>query len=253
MPFDHLEPLSLVLLAMAALIVGVSKTAIPGATTIAVAIFAAILPAREATAALLILLIVGDVMAIASYRRHANWSLLIRLMPIVLAGVALGALFLAFVNDEVARRVVGAILLALVAMSWWIRHRAVRASDATRARGVARAQAIAYGTLGGFTTMVANAGGPVMSMYFLALRFDVKTFLGTSAWFFAIVNLIKVPVVAGLGLLDASTLSLAAVLVPAVLIGALSGRWIAPRLSQKIFARVVLVLTIVGALYLLLR
>ena len=99
--------------------------------------------------------------------------------------------------------------------------------------------------------MVANAGGPVMSMYFLASRFSVKEFLGTAAWFFAIVNLIKVPFSVGLGLITVPGLLLDLVLVPAVVGGALFGLWFADRLDQVLFERLVIVFTVVGAVYLL--
>ena len=118
--------------------------------------------------------------------------------------------------------------------------------------GSHRVAAATYGTLGGFTTMVANAAGPVMSMYFLASRFSVKEFLGTAAWFFALVNLTKVPFSIGLGLITGPGLLLDLVLVPAVVGGALFGLWFARRLDQTLFERLVIVFTVVGAGYLLL-
>nr|WP_218853554.1 sulfite exporter TauE/SafE family protein [Schumannella luteola] len=277
-----MAPAAWALLVVAALVVGIAKTATSGATTVAVAIFAAVVPAREATACLLLLLIVGDVTALLSYRRHAEWRLLVRLIPMVVAGIALGAIFLLLVDDGIARKVIGVILLLLVAITLWSRRRSrvALAAAGGAASGVAggssavgssgvgasasgttlatasrarRAEAIAFGALGGFTTMVANAGGPVMSLYFLALRFDVLTFLGTSAWFFACVNLAKLPIVIGLGLLSWQSALLVLCLAPAVLLGALGGRWLARRLTQTQFTRIVLVLTVVGALYLLVR
>ena len=99
--------------------------------------------------------------------------------------------------------------------------------------------------------MVANAAGPVMSMYFLAARFPVKEFLGTAAWFFAIVNVAKVPFSVGLGLITVPGLLIDAILVPLVVGGALTGRWIADRIPQRFFEHLVIVFTIVGAVYLL--
>ena len=99
--------------------------------------------------------------------------------------------------------------------------------------------------------MVANAGGPVMSMYFLAARFPVKAFLGTAAWFFAVINLAKVPVSIGLGLITPGTLVLDVFLVPGVIVGALVGRRIATRMKQSTFDWAVIVCTVLGAVYLL--
>lgn len=233
-----------VLLTCAAFIVGISKTALPGAATIAVAIFAGVIPARESTATLLVLLIVGDAFALLAYRRHADWRALLRLTPAVIVGLLTGAVFLALADDGSVRRVIGVILLALVAFTLWRR----RVDSAVSPR---RSVSAAYGTLGGFTTMVANAGGPVMSMYFLAARFPVKTFLGTAAWFFAIVNVAKLPFSVGLGLLTPAGLLIDLVLVPAVLVGALTGRLLANRLDQTLFEHIVIVFTILGAVYLL--
>jgi uncharacterized membrane protein YfcA len=110
----------------------------------------------------------------------------------------------------------------------------------------------AYGTLGGFTTMVANAGGPVMSLYFLATRLPVMTFLGTAAWFFFVVNLTKVPFMVALGLVSPASLLLDLVLVPGVVVGALAGRRLAPHIPQALFDRLIIALTVVAAGYLLL-
>lgn len=246
-----LAPWAWILLAVAGTIVGLSKTALPGANTISVAIFAALLPARTSTGALLMLLIVGDMFALLTWRRHAHWPTLLRLAPAVAAGIVLGAVFLAFASNTVVRPVIGAILLAMVALTLWRRaHTAPPvADDSDSASNLLATRG--YGALGGFTTMVANAGGPVMSMYFLAMRTPVKVFLGTAAWFFAIVNIVKVPVLAGLGLITVPVLLMDAVLVPMVVVGALFGRWLIPRIHQRLFDRIVLVLTILGAAYLL--
>jgi uncharacterized membrane protein YfcA len=235
------------LLGLAAVIVGLSKTAVPGAGTVAVAIFAAVLPAKQSTGTLLLLLIVADIFAVTMYRRHANWRVLLRLAPAVVVGILLGVLFLFFANDEWVKRTIGVILLAVIAVTL-LRRRMGRVAAS---EGPHRVAAATYGTLGGFTTMVANAAGPVMSMYFLAARFPVKEFLGTAAWFFAIVNIAKVPFSVGLGIITPPGLVLDLVLVPFVVGGAFFGRWLAGRLDQVLFERLVIGFTIVGAVYLL--
>ena len=258
-----LSAVDLTLLALAACLVGLSKTALPGAGTLAVAVFAAVLPARESTGTLLVLLILGDLFAVRTYHAHADLPTLRRLVPTVLVGVGLGTAFLAVAGDGTVRRVIGVVLLALVAVTLVRRAAARRAAERTT-QGTApgtpdradqphtrRLETGAYGTLAGFTTMVANAGGPVMSLYLLAARFPVQQFLGTSAWFFLAVNLAKTPFSIGLGLIDAGSLRLDALLAPAVVVGALVGRRVARRLDQALFERLVLALTVVSAAYLL--
>jgi len=108
-----------------------------------------------------------------------------------------------------------------------------------------------YGVTGGFTTMVANAAGPVMSVYFLAARLPVQVFLGTAAWVFAAVHVAKVPFSVALGLITVPGLVIDLILVPAVIVGALIGRRIASVISQRMFEQIVIVLTVLGAVYLL--
>ena len=152
------------LLALAALIIGYAKTAIGGLATISVAIFASVMPARESTAAILLLLIIGDVVAVWHYRRDADLSLLRRLIPAVLPGLALGAVFLAVVDDTVLRRSIGVLLLAMVALQLVMRWR----SPDTTAVGESHTAAIGTGLGAGFATMTANAAGTVMTLYLVA-------------------------------------------------------------------------------------
>lgn len=245
-----LTPLVWTVLALGALVVGLSKTAVPGGGTLAVALFAAVLPAKESTGTLLLLLIVGDMFALLSYRRHADWRVIVRMAPAVVVGLALGWAFLAVADDGWVRRLIAVLLLLVVGVTLW-RRRAQARTGGEAPVGSGAVAAWSYGSLGGFTTMVANAAGPVMSMYFLAAKFPVKAFLGTSAWFFAIVNIAKLPFSIGLGIITPSSLMLDLVLVPAVIVGALVGRRLAARMDQRLFDRVVIVLTVVGALYLL--
>ncbi|MCK6210973.1 sulfite exporter TauE/SafE family protein [Georgenia sp. EYE_87] len=246
-PVPELSALAWSLLTLGAVLVGLSKTAVPGAATIAVALFAAVLPARASTGALLVLLMVGDLFAVWSYRAHADLATLRRLVPTVLVGVVAGTAFLAVADDDGVRRTIGAILLALIALTLVRRARPRRAVPRPGRRLVTGT----YGVLGGFTTMVANSGGPVMALYFLASSYSINRFLGTAAWFFFTVNLVKTPFSVSLGLIDADSLRLDLVLVPAVVAGALAGRRLARRIDQRVFERLVLALTILSAAYLL--
>ncbi|MFJ4843370.1 sulfite exporter TauE/SafE family protein [Streptomyces sp. NPDC088746] len=246
----------LVALAAASLLVGFSKTAVSGANTISLAVFAAVLPARESTGVLLPILIAGDVLAVLVYRRHAHWPTLLRLFPAVAAGVVAGTVFMLWADDEAVARSIGAILLFMAGVTLWRRRAAPRPpaeEDTDEPSRGGRLKARTYGVLGGFTTMVANAGGPVMSLYLLSAGFRKLGFLGTSAWFFLIVNTSKVPFSVGLGLIDAQSLLLDAALVLFVVPGAYLGRACVGRINQKLFDRIVIGATVLGGLQLLLR
>ena len=267
---------SWILLMVVAALCGIAKTALPGAATIAVALCTAVLPAKESTGAILLMLMTGDLLAVWSYRHDADFRMLRRLVPAVLAGVGAGALFLHLASDSSTRRLIGIVLLLLVAITLLQRRTAGRsrvparspvppmappasgASGAPEALGASaapatggRAARLVYGSLAGFTTMVANAGGPVTSMYFLACRYPVKAFLGTTAWFFFLVNLVKLPFSVSAGLVNATTLSLTGIAAPAVIASALAGRRLAERMDQRVFEPIIIALTIISALPLL--
>ncbi|MGY1496103.1 sulfite exporter TauE/SafE family protein [Streptomyces sp. QTS52] len=257
----HMTHWEFAALAAAAVLVGFSKTAVSGANTVSLAIFAAVLPARESTGVLLPILIAGDVLAVLTYRRHAHWPTLWRLFPAVAVGVVVGTVFLVWADDDVVRTSIGAILLFMAGVTVWRRRRAEAEAKAESEEDepdavstpAGRLKARSYGVLGGFTTMVANAGGPVMSMYLLSAGFRKLGFLGTSAFFFLIVNVSKVPFSAGLGLIDGHSLLLDAALVVFVIPGAFLGKWAVNRINQRLFEQLVIAATVVGGAQLLLR
>ncbi|MBO3725869.1 sulfite exporter TauE/SafE family protein [Actinomyces bowdenii] len=251
----ELPALSWILLLLAAALAGLAKTALPGAATIAVALCAAILPARQSTGLMLLLLMTGDLLAVRSYWHDAYLVMLRRLVPSVVAGVAAGALLLHVASDTAIRRAIGVILLLLIALTLLQRHRSAApgapAATAGHDTASSRPTRLLYGTLAGLTTMVANAGGPVTSMYFLACRYPVRAFLGTTAWFFFAVNLVKLPFSIAIGLVNPTTLALAAIGAPVVIASALLGRRLAERMSQRLFEPIVIALTVLSALPLL--
>ena len=239
------------LMVVAALIIGYSKTALGGLAVISVAIFATIMPAKESTAAILAVLMVGDLIACWHYRRDADWSLIRRLLPAVLPGLVLGTLFLRVVDDTVLKRSIGGVLLVLVLLQLWLKTRGNGA--ATTATHERRAAAWGAGTAAGFATMTANAAGAVMTLYLSASGIDKRRFVGTNAWFFLIVNATKVPFSVGLGLMHWSDAGRALALAPAVLLGGLLGYATIKRISQARFDVAVLAASAVAAAALLVR
>ncbi len=152
------DPALVALLVLAAVVIGFSKTALGGLGVVSVAIFASVLPARQSTAAILMVLLVGDVIACWHYRRDPDWRLIRRLLPAVVPGLLLGTLFLRVVSDDVLRRSIGAVLLVLLVLQLWVKARG-RSEEGTTSTG-RRARAWGAGSAMGFTTMTANAAGP---------------------------------------------------------------------------------------------
>jgi len=248
---------AVLLMGLAAVVIGFSKTALGGLAVISVAIFATILPAKESTAAVLVLLIVGDLVAVWHYRHDADWSLIRRLLPAVLPGLVLGSIFLRVVSDDVLRRSIGAVLLVLLLLQLLVKWRSARAEANTDEHPGPSAHehpAVAWiaGTGMGFATMTANAAGAVVTLYLSASGIDKRRFIGTNAWFFLIVNLVKVPFSVGLGLMHWADLGRASLLAPLILLGGIIGYATVRRISQHRFDVAVLLASAIAATALLL-
>jgi hypothetical protein len=240
-----LEPWQWVLAVVAALIVGISKAGIGGLGMLAVVLFAQIMPAKQATGMVLPLLCFGDLIGATVYWKHAKWPHIRRLFPWTAAGVVIGYFALDLINERQARLLIGGIIVGLVVMHLLRR----RAAGHETEHGSWFAPTI--GVLAGFTTLVANAAGPLMAVYMLAMRMPKMDFVGTGAVFFLLLNLFKVPFMVHLGLINASSFSLNLVLAPLVLGGAWFGRKLVLRIDQQTFENIALGLSLIAGVKLL--
>lgn len=232
--------------ALLALLVGMSKTGVPGLGILVVPVMALLFPVRLSVGALLPLLIAADVMATLFYRRHAQWPVLVRMLPWTYAGIAAASLVLWQLGDRGLAPLLGLLVLVMIVLelirrrSGW--NQVPHAPWFTHTTGLAV----------GFTTTLGNVAGPVMNIYLVARGFSKEHFMGTLAWFFLIVNISKVPVYGALGLLTVDTLRFDALMLPFVILGGLLGRWLLPRIPQKLFEVLVLVLAALAAVRLIL-
>jgi uncharacterized membrane protein YfcA len=236
------------LIAVAALLLGMAKTGVPGIGILVVLLLALAFPedTKLSVGVLLPMLITGDVVAVAWYRRHAQWDKLWRLFPAVALGIGAGAWFLGRVSEHWFRPllgwlILGLLLLELIRVRWRL--------DALAHHPVFAALT---GLGAGFATTVGNAAGPIMSIYLIARGLPKQQFIGTAAWFFMIVNLSKVPVFVYQGMITRQTLQWNLVAVPLILAGAALGIRVVPHISQTLFNRLVLAFCAVAALKLIL-
>ena len=243
----NLSAVQWALLALASACFGIAKTAVAGLGTLGVAIFATVIPARESVGVALVVLIVADLVAVSIYRGNAEWPQLLRLAPWAVAGIFLGMFALGRVDDVAARRLIGGIVVALVVIRF-IRDRRGSDEEAPPLPWFAPVM----GVVAGFTTMVANAAGPVMALYLLSMRLPKLTFVGTTAWFFLAINLFKIPFLYSLGLISPASIGQSMRLWPFAISGALLGRWMITRINQRRFEIISLLLAGAAGLRLLL-
>jgi uncharacterized membrane protein YfcA len=239
-----------ILVGLSALLVGLSKTGIPGLGILMTPLMAMAFPLeylRESTGILLGMLILGDLFAAGYYRRHAEWKYVLRLLPPAFLGIVAGWQAMGVVTDAQLQRIIGIIVLGMLAINYW----------RTRLRGenAPIPEQWWFGALMGFiagvTTMMANAAGPVMVIYLLAMRLPKFAFIGTSAWFFFAVNWLKVPFSANLNLITGPSLQLDLMMLPLIALGAVAGILFLRKIPQKIFNDTVQILAAAAAVKLL--
>lgn len=247
MSVDSLSPSAWIFLIVGACLVGIAKTALNGIGTLAVVAFVVALPAKESTGALLPLLIVGDVIAVSVYRRHADWPKLLRLLPGVVPGLLIGVWFLSVADDTVVRRCIGAIIIGLCLLQLWGPAPPTTPVSSRRAGAVGGLM----GAVAGFVTMTANAAGAVTSLYLVRAGMQMMAMLGTVAWFYFLVNLTKLPLSAAAGLITWSSLLVDLLLVPALAVGALVGVRLVKRLDQALFEKLIVWLSLASGVALL--
>jgi uncharacterized membrane protein YfcA len=233
------------LLAVAgALGMGISKAGFPGMSLVHVVVFAFIFGARTSTGIILPMLLAADVVAVRTFRQHAQWVYIRRMLPATIVGVLAGFALMGRLDESLFEPLIGAIVLVLVVLQVGRIARPGVFADVPHSA----AFAWTMGLLAGVTTMMANAAGPIFVLYALAVGLPKYELVGTGAWFFFVVNLFKVPLSAGLGLIGPHTLSLNLVLLPAVFTGIALGRWLTQHVTQRLFDALLLAFATVAAL-----
>lgn len=235
-------------LVFCSILIGFSKTGVPTIGIFVAAILAGVFPARESVGLLLPILIIGDVIAIMYYRKAVVWKLIIALLPWVLVGLIAGFAVLLNITDASLAVLIGTLVLALIGL-FLFQGRLEKAFNFS----VARSKPVnaGLGFLAGFTTMVGNSAGSVMSIYLLSQGVNKTAFIGTGAYYFFIINLVKVPFLVYLGLINTQSTVLNLWMIPAVAAGAWLGFKVLPLIPQKLFQTIILVFAAIGALYLI--
>ena len=237
---------------VAVLLYGFSKTAMPAAGVLAGPLLAAVLTPVVASGFVVPLLVLGDLFGLALYRQHADWGLIRRIVPGVLAGFVIVAVLFRILDTITLARIIGVLILITVILEVWRMRRGVQLEEQP-AGHTSRLAVGFFGTLAGMTTMGANAGGAAMTLYLVNMRVPMLAFMGTSAWFFFILNVLKIPFVVALGALTWDSLWLNLWFAPLIVIGALVGAWAFRRMHPTFFVYAALTLSGMAAIWLIVK
>jgi len=235
-------------LCICAVMVGIAKTGVPGIGILAVPLLALLFPAKASTGLLLPMLAFADLFAVAYYRRHAQWPLIIRLLPPALVGIAAGSLLIRYIDNEQLKPLIGFIVLSMLVINYW---------RTTRTKGSPHVPthwsfAVTLGFFAGLTTQLANAAGPIMVIYLLAMRLDKHSFIGTGAWYFLILNWLKIPLFVWDGRITLQSVKTDILMCPFIIVGVILGILILKKIPQKWFNFIVQLLALAAAIKLIL-
>ncbi|MBN2471749.1 MAG: sulfite exporter TauE/SafE family protein [Anaerolineae bacterium] len=231
----------------AALFIGLSKGGLGGAAGgLVVPLLSSVMPVSQAVGISLPLLILGDVFALQAYWRRWEWPYLRLLLPAAVGGALVGVLLLTTLPDIALRRLLGAFTLLAVLYKL--------GSD--RLAGLAYTPRPWHGWLAGggagLASAMANAGGPILTIYLLLQKRPALGFLGTTTLFFAVINLFKLPFFLGTRVIDLPALVEVLWALPAIPVGVWLGKWVFTHVEQRVFEGIMLALLAYAGVTLLL-
>ena len=237
------QPWEIAAVIVCGLFIGMGKTGINGIATIMVPINALVFGAKESTGIVLPMLCFADLMAVIWYRRSAEWKHILRLLPWALGGLGTALLVERFIAAAGYKFLIGLCIFAGLGVMIW---NDARGKDTAVPSGW-WFSAI-FGLLGGFSTMIGNAAGPIMSVFLLSMRLPKENFLGTAAWYYLIINYVKIPLqvffwqnITPRGLLFNLCM------IPVIFAGAVLGILVVKKVSEKVYRIMVFVMTIITA------
>jgi len=229
------DPVFILVAVLAVFIVALSKSGLLGGLgMVGVPLLSLVMPAREAAGMLLPVLIVMDAIGLLAYRGQFDRKILIAMLPGALIGIIIGWALFSLVSDAAVLLMVGLITLAFV-FDAAIPLRARFKMSARQTTGSKIIWGRFWGTVAGFTSFISHTGGPPFQIYVLPKKLAPALYAGTSVWFFALVNMLKLVAYFFLAQLSASSLTISAALTPVAIIGMLSGIWLVRRISAKMF------------------
>ena len=233
--------------ALVALLIGFSKGGLGGTLgSLATPLMALVMPASQAIGLLLPILMVADAFAVASHWKRWDWRLIILMLPGAVAGVTIGTFFITNAPTGALKMALGIIVL-LFALYKIFEARLFNALTYETKDW----HAAFVGTVAGFSSALAHTGGPPVSIYLLMRRVPTHIFNATSALFFAIINLVKVPYYIYARLFDFQQMWKLIWLLPLLPLGVWGGKWMADKISRDVFERVIVVFLVVTALLLI--
>ena len=224
------DPWALAVALVAVALVGLAKGGLAGVGILGVPIMALVISPVQAAGILLPILIVTDGFSLYAWWKSWDNQTLIYMLPGAIVGIGVGWATAAFVSDDVVKLIVGVISVLFV-VRWATQGKAKRAMAAPQQPVPANF----WGSLAGYTSFVAHAGGPPFSVYTMPLNLYPKILTGTSVLFFAIVNLVKLIPYFALGQFDTANLSASALLVPVAVIFTFVGAWIIRNMRAEVF------------------
>ena len=233
------DPLFYLLATVAVILLGLSKGGFFGLGVMALPLLSLQVPPLQAAAIILPTVLAQDALTVWTYRHDwSAWNLKV-MIPSMAVGIAVAALFAASLTAAHIRLAIG-LIAGLFVLRHWLGTRFERLAPQP---GVGTG--VLFGIVGGFTTMLANAGGPAWQMHLLPQRLDKLTYVGTFTLLFAASNLMKIPAFGALGQLTGENLAIGAVLLPAAIIANYGGIWLVRRTPTELFYRIAYVLMFV--------
>lgn len=231
---------------LCAVMIGMAKTGINALGTLVVPLMAFIFGGMPSSGLVLPMLVMADIFGVIYYHRSAHWKTLIRVLPWAITGILAGLFIGKTISPIQFKHLIGILVIVSLAVMIWLEIKRTGKEDTIPHKVWF---AIPFGIMGGFSTMIGNAAGPIMSVYLLSMNFYKNTYIGTTAWFFFIVNVFKLPLqIWGWHNITWQTLAFNITLLPAIALGAFAGIRIVKLINEGAYRWFIVAATLASAL-----
>lgn len=236
------------LILLAAFIIGLAKAGLRGIELLNVTIMALVFGSKVSTGIVLPMLCFADILAVIYYKRNVSWPLFWKLIIWMAIGILIGVMIGNDFNDKVFKKMFAFIILVIVAMMIFLETRKTEFAPKSKLFQPA------IGLIAGITTMIGNLAGPFSNIFFMAQRIPKDVFIGTAAWVFLVINFFKFPFqIIFWNNINMSTLSLNLLMIPSTMLGFFVGRKIVSKIKDESYRKVVIAITIGGAIMIFVR
>ena len=247
--YFELSSYQIMLLALYAFLAGWERAGLRASVMPAVPLLVASMSAVNALGYMVPILIIGDIFSVSYYKKDADKKSIKQLIPFAAAGIIAGMFTGQYISGDAFKKIIAFfIIISLIVNLINTRLNRRCSGEKINCSSFVMKTGPLFSSATGFVSMLGGSGGPVISAYYLITGVKKNSFIGTTAWFFFFVNLMKAPLYIFVWKNITWTSVITDILMlPVLAAGIISGVFIVKRINEKLFKTIIYIVTLLSA------